>query len=31
MHEDLLSLKQQLLQTGFPEQLVKLPQKAQVA
>ena len=31
MHEDLLSLKQQLLQTGFPERLVKLPQKAQVA
>ena len=31
MHEDLLSLKLQLLQTGFPEQLVRLPQKAQVA
>ena len=31
MHEDLLSLKLQQLQTGFPERLVKLPQKAQVA
>jgi pimeloyl-ACP methyl ester carboxylesterase len=31
MHEDLLSLKLQLLQTGFPERLVKLPQNAQVA
>lgn len=31
MHEDLLSLKLQLLQTGFPERLVKLPQDAQVA
>ena len=31
MHEDLLSLKLQLLQTGFPERLVKLPQGAQVA
>lgn len=31
MHEDLLSLKLQQLQTGFPERLVKLPQKVQVA
>ena len=31
MHEDLLSLKLQLLQTGFPERLVKLPQGVQVA
>ncbi|WP_369011010.1 alpha/beta fold hydrolase, partial [Salmonella enterica] len=31
MHEDLLSPKLQLLQTGFPERLVKLPQNAQVA
>ena len=31
MHEDLLSLKLQLLQTGFPERLVKLPQNAQLA